>query len=232
MTVKRKLYDYRGLRLNNITDPRYKHLLLLLGWVGYFILYFVTENFIPWESCHPIHCALDDVIPFNEFFAIPYCFWYALVFGSLAFYLFFDPEKFSELQLFIIVTQVVAMAVYIIYPSRQELRPEVFVRDNFFTRLMAFIYDFDTSTGVCPSLHVAYSVGIASVWCKDELAPRWWKVFVVFAAVIISAATCFVKQHSAVDVVAAIPVCVLAELIVYWKKRYKPRLDAKRAIKE
>lgn len=227
--MKRTPYDYRGLRLNNINEPRFRHLLLLLGWVGYFILYFATENLIPWDSCHTIHCALDDIIPFNEYFAIPYCFWYVLVFGSLAFYLLFDPEKFSELQTFIIVTQVVAMTVYIIYPSRQELRPETFARDNFFTRVMAFIYDFDTSTGVCPSLHVAYSVGIASVWLKDRLAPVWWKCFVVLSAVTISAATCFVKQHSAVDVLAAVPVCILAEFIVYWKKRYRPRFAARSA---
>ena len=33
--------------------------------------------------------------------------------------------------------------------------------------------------------------------------------------IMICLAVCFVKQHSAVDVLAALPVCLLAECIVY-----------------
>lgn len=222
--MKRTLVDYRGFRLSRLKEPQYSHLLLLLGWVGYFILYFLTENLIPAENCHPIHCRLDDLIPFSEWFAIPYVFWYVLVFGSLLFYLLYDTERFRELQTYIIITQVIAMACYILYPSRQDLRPEEFLRDNLLTRLMAFIYAFDTSTGVCPSLHVGYSIALASVWAKDRSASGLWKGFVVFCTVVISAATCFVKQHSAVDVFMAIPLCLVAEALVFGKKYWKPRL--------
>ena len=221
------MYDYRGFRLSRLGEPRFRHLLLLLGWVGYFILYYLTENFIPREACHPIHCALDDAIPFNEYFLLAYCFWYALVFGSLLYFLLYDVPSFKKLQTYIIITQVVAMAVYIIYPSRQDLRPEEFLRDNFLTRLMAFIYSFDTSTGVCPSLHVGYSLGIASVWLKKRDASRPWKVFVVIAVILICVSVCFVKQHSAVDVAAAIPLCLLAEILVYGKDYWRPRLTRK-----
>ena len=41
--------DYRKLRLHNINTPEFRHLFLLLGWVGYFVLYFLTENLIPAE---------------------------------------------------------------------------------------------------------------------------------------------------------------------------------------
>ena len=81
--MKKAVVDYREFRLSRINEPRFSHLKLLLGWVGYFILYFLTENLIPAERCHPVHCALDDLIPFNEFFLIFYCAWYLLVFGSL-----------------------------------------------------------------------------------------------------------------------------------------------------
>ena len=227
--MKRTLVDYRGFRLSRLTEPRFSHFLLLLSWVGYFLLYYLTENFIPPERCHLMHSRLDDLIPFCEYFLIPYVFWYVFVFGSLLYYLLFDVESFRSMQIFIIITQVVAMFVYIVWPSRQDLRPETFLHDNVLTRLMAFIYSFDTSTGVCPSLHVAYSIGIASVWCKDRFAPKGWKIFVVFAAVIISVATCFVKQHSALDVLAALPLCLLAEWLVYGKKYWLPRLRARKA---
>ena len=107
------------------------------------------------------------------------------------------------------------MAAYILYPSRQELRPEVFPRQNVLSALMGFIYAFDTPTGICPSLHVAYSLGIASVWLKVKEASPLWKVFVVAVVALICIATAFVKQHSVVDILAALPLGALAEVIVF-----------------
>lgn len=222
--MKKPVVDYRELRFSNLNEPRFRHVKLLWGWVGYFILYFLTENLIPPERCTPIHCFLDDLIPFNEYFVLAYTFWYVLLVFSLLYFFLYDVESFSSLQTYIIITQVVAMTCYILFPSRQDLRPEVFPRDNFLTHVMAFIYSFDTSTGVCPSLHVAYSLGIASVWRKKPDAPVWCKVFVIIAAALICVSICFVKQHSAVDAFAALPVCLLAEMIVFWKKYWKPRL--------
>lgn len=216
--MKRQMLDYRGFSLAKINEPRFSHVKLLLGWVVYFIMYFVTENLIPAERCHPIHCGLDDIIPFNEFFVIFYVGWYFLVFGSLLYYFLYDADKFRKLQTYIIITQVVAMACYILYPSRQDLRPEEFVRSNVLTEIMGFIYAFDTSTGVCPSLHVAYSMGILSVCLKDEELAKVWKILLVFLVIMICMAVCFVKQHSALDVLAAVPVCLLAEYLVYREK--------------
>lgn len=225
--MKKQRYDYSGFTLRRIREPRFSHLLLLAGWLVYFALYFLTENLIPAERCHVIHCALDDVIPFNEFFLIFYCGWFALVAGSLAYTLFYDVPRFIKLQIFIMITQAVAMTCYILYPSRQDLRPEVFPRENILTALMAFIYRFDTSTGVCPSLHVAYSLGILSVGLKDNALRPGWKAALTFVVIMICAAVCFVKQHSAVDVVAALPVCLLAEAVVYGKDYWLPRWKKK-----
>ena len=69
--MKRPVVDYREFRLSRLSDPRFSHAKLLLGWVGYFALYFLTENLIPAERCHPVHMWLDDVIPFNEVFGRP-----------------------------------------------------------------------------------------------------------------------------------------------------------------
>ena len=214
----KKLYDYRGFRFSRLREPRFSHILLLISWPVYLLMYYITENYIPYESCHIVHCRLDDLIPFCEYFALAYCFWYVYLAGSLLYYFLFDVENFKKMQTYIIITQIVAMACYIIYPTRQELRPDAFVRDNFFTHVMAFIYDFDTSTGICPSLHVAYSLGIASTWLHDKEMPVWWKVFVSAAALAICVSVCFVKQHSAVDVIAAIPVCILAEYLIFGKR--------------
>jgi len=220
--MKKPVVDYRTFRLRRINEPQFAHLKLLLGWVGYFALYFLTENLIPESKCTPVHMWLDDIIPFNEWFLIPYVFWYALIVISLGYFLLYNVDSFKRLQTYIIITQVAAMAIYIIFPTRQDLRPEVFANENFLTRCVEFLYSFDTNTGVCPSLHVAYSLGIASVWTKERGVHAAWKAFVVFAVVMICLSTMFIKQHSAVDFFAALPVCLLAEGIVYadrWFKR-------------
>lgn len=224
--MKRPVVDYRGLRPGNITDPQYRHVFLLLIWVGYFLLYFLTEALIPPEACHAMHCFLDDLIPFCEWFIIPYVGWYALVVFSLAYFFFYDTEDFSALSKYILVTQVVAMACYILFPTRQDLRPAEFTNDNVLTAIVGALYAFDTNTGVCPSLHVAYSLGIASVWCKREETKGWVKAAIVIAVVVISLSTMFVKQHSALDVLAALPVGLLAEILVFRKTRKKEKVPS------
>ncbi len=220
--MKKLRYDYSGFSLKKLNEQRFRHLWLLAGWLVYFAMYFITENLIPLENCHVIHCGLDDIIPFCEYFAVFYVGWYALVFFSLAYTLFYDVERFKQLQWYIIITQIVAMVCYIVYPSVQELRPETFERNNVFTWIMGFIYSFDTPSGICPSLHVAYSVAIISVLGKDRDISRFVKTLLTLLVIMICLAVCFVKQHSFVDVVAALPVCLLGEAIVfggYWKRR-------------
>ena len=198
-----------------LAAKRYTHLHLLWSWVGYFAMYFLTENLIPRERCHVIHCTLDDLIPFCEWFLIAYVFWYFLVAGTLAYFGLRDADSFKKLQVYIIITQVVAMLVYVLYPSCQNLRPTEFARDNALIRCVEFLYCFDTNTGVCPSLHCAYSFGIASVCVKAKSVSKGWKAFVVVVVILICMSTVFIKQHSVVDILAAIPVGILAEVLVF-----------------
>ena len=187
--MKQPVVDYRKFRFSKLNNPEFSHLKLLAGWLVYFLFYFLTENFIPYDACHVMHSRLDDLIPFNEFFFIPYCFWYVLIVISLGYFLLYDIENFKNLQKYIIITQVVAMAVYIVYPSIQDLRPTDFARDTFFTPLAAFV---------------------------------------VFNVFLISAATMFVKQHSAIDVACALPLGLLAEILVfgkYWKAKFSRKSE-------
>lgn len=222
--MKRAMVDYRQFRLKRINEPQFAHAKLWLTWLVYFTLYFLTENLIPAEKCHVMHCFLDDLIPFNEYFLIFYTGWYLLVAGSLLYYFFFDVGRFRELDLYIFITQMAAMACYIFFPSRQDLRPEVFPRENFFTWVMGLIYTFDTNTGVCPSLHVAYSLAIVSVMLKDTYLKKTTKVLVTVFSILVCLSTAFVKQHSVLDILAAIPVVLLGEILIYGKSYWLPKL--------
>jgi len=227
--MRKPVVDYRQLRLSNLKSPQYRHLLLLLGWPAYFLLYFLTENLIPVEKCTPVWCVLDDIVPFNEWFVIPYVGWYVLIVVSLGFFALYNIENFKGLQTYIMVTQGLAMVCYILWPSRQDLRPNLdeLGRENFLTWIMSIIYSADTNTGVCPSLHVAYSIGIASAWLKEKSA-RWYvKAVVTVFVIFVCLSVAFTKQHSVVDIFAALPVCLVAEIVAfggYYKRKWKKAL--------
>lgn len=223
--MRKPVRDYRRLRPSNLRSPEFRHLFWLLGWLGYFLMYLLTENLIPESACHLVTLPIDYRIPFCEWFVFAYVGWYVLIVWSLGYFLAYDVELFTGLQKYIIVTQVIAMICYIVYPSYQDLRPAEFLRENFAMWILNIIYTADTPTGVCPSLHVAYSVGIASTWLKDRGAAKGTKIFVVLFSVLVCASVSFVKQHAVIDIVLAIPVCLAAEALTYGRSYWKPKLQ-------
>lgn len=44
---------------------------------------------------------------------------------------------------------------------------------------------------------------------------KLWKSFVTITVILICLSTMFIKQHSAVDFFAALPVCLVAEILVF-----------------
>ena len=207
------------MKKRNLNAPEYAHLKLLAGWAVYFAMYFLTERLIPAEACHVIHSPLDDLIPFREEFVIFYVGWYALIIGSLGYFLLYSVDSFKKLQTYIIITQTLAVGVYILYPSCQNLRPEAFPRQNVLTAILGIIYRLDTPTGVCPSLHVAISVAIASVWLREKRAKLWLRAAIALFCLGVCLSVAFVKQHSVIDIAAAIPVCLIAEWFVFFRKQ-------------
>ena len=72
-----------------------------------------------------------------------------------------------------------------------------------------------------PTVYEAFT-GIEKERKQEKQAGKLWKAFVVFNVFLISAATMFVKQHSAIDVACALPLGLLAEILVfgkYWKAK-------------
>ena len=222
--MRKPTVDYRDFSLRKLNDPRFSHLKLLGGWLVYFAMYLITEYLNPNNSGTAVSCSLDYKIPFLEIFVIPYVGWYLLIALSLLYFALYNVENFKRLQIFIIVTQVAAMIIYITFPNFQPLRSDVYPRDNFLTDIVALLQTADTNSNVCPSLHVAYSIGIASIWLKEKDAKGWVKTAIVIFCILVCLSTAFIKQHSVIDGLVAIPVCILAEGIScfgYWKERFK-----------
>ena len=208
--------DYRQLRPGNLNSEEFSHLKLLLYWPVYGLLFLFVERFYQVDSYYAVHCALDDYIPFNELFLIPYMFWFLFLIGMHLYTLLYDTRAFRQMMKFIIISYSVTIIIYFIFPTCQLLRPESFARDNVLTRFMAGFYRFDTNTNVCPSIHVIGSLAVMfTAWHCRGLEHWGWKLAFTVTAVLISISTVFLKQHSALDILAAVPVSLIAYRLAF-----------------
>ncbi len=208
--------DYRQFRLEKLSAPEFRHLWLLLFWPLFGIAFGLLERLPDAGRFRAVHCALDDVIPFCEWFLIPYLFWFVYLTGAVAYTLFFDVSVFRRLMRFIIFTYTVTLVIYILFPSCQELRPIIFERDNMLTRLTALFYRFDTNTNVCPSIHVIGSFAAMFAFLRTRRLRRpLLRVLNVVIALLICLSTVFMKQHSALDVLAALPLCAAGYILFF-----------------
>lgn len=211
--------NYRNFRLNKLNTPEFRHVWLLLFWPAFGIIFYSLERFIPLDF-KPIYCPLDDMIPFNEFFLIPYLYWFIFIFWIIIYSFFFDVPTFKKYMYYLMVTYTITCIIYILYPNKQELRPTEFVRDNFFVTFMKGFYKFDTNTNVCPSLHVVGSFAVAfAAWNSKRYSTVFWRIFFMVSAVWISSSTVFLKQHSIIDVIVALILCFAAYPIVFMRKK-------------
>lgn len=217
--MKLQPVDYRKFRFNKLNTPEFRHLKWILFWPVFGGLFaFLELGFQP-ANWHVIRCAADDLIPFCEWFVLPYILWFPFLIFTLLFLLLFDPDQFRQNMQFITITFFTAVLIYFIYPNCQHLRVPSFLRDNFCTRIVKFYYEFDSDTNVFPSLHVvgALAMMIAALNSKYFRAPGW-RIFYIVTAVLISVSTVFIKQHSFVDLSGAVILTVIGYLIVYRRK--------------
>ena len=185
-------------------------ILHLLFWPVFVIRYLLVENLNPAAVYHPVYCPVDDFIPFLEGFILPYILWYICIVGVHLWLFFRDDPVFVQYSRYLIVSMGISTAIYFLYPTCQNLRPETFPRDNLLTDGVRILYQLDTSTNVCPSEHVIGSIGFfLGIWYATGSGTKRRVVWAT-AAVLTAAATVFLKQHSVVDVIAAIPVCIAA----------------------
>ena len=214
-----KPVSYRQLRPDNLCSCQYRHLLLCLFWVIYGIVFTLIERYLTAERYYPMHCALDDWIPFCELFIIPYTFWYFYLLGAHLFLLRYDIAAFRKMMLFFIITYAYAILFCFFFPNCQELRPEHFARNNLLTRLTGLIYAADTNTNVSPSMHVLGTLAATfALWNTDRFRTKQGHAALAVITVLICVSTVFVKQHSVLDIIAALPISAVAWLICFRRK--------------
>ena len=202
-----------------------KYLLIIPLYMLIFCLeekYIVTGYFIS-------YLPLDSLIPFNEWFVIPYVLWYPLMIGTGTYLFFCDVKGFKQYMTYIGGGFLVIVLLYALFPNGQNLRPASFVNSNILTELVQLLYSSDTNTNVCPSLHVVGTMGAMFALLENKRLSRWWiNALNIFLAAMISISTVFIKQHSVLDVF-----CGIAFGFIYYFAVYKlfPRFKYNSAFK-
>ena len=197
------------------------------AWV--FLYGFIYMPWFSWLEKHVtsnyfvIHSVFDDYIPFIEIFIIPYLLWFVYVSGTVLYFFFTDKQGFNRICTLLITGMTLFLIICTIFPNGLNLRPSTFARDNIFVDLVRFIYRADTSTNVLPSLHVYNSIGcyIAIRNSQKLRQYKWVQNGSLVLTVSIVLSTMFLKQHSVVDVIAAIVMIYFIYQFVYIPEQVK-----------
>lgn len=195
---------------------KYKHALALLYALIYmpWFIWLESRANLPY---HVIHTGLDDMIPFVEYFIVPYLLWFAYV-AAVFVYLFFKSRReFYRYCIFLFTGMTLFLIVSTIYPNGHLLRPSGFTRNNIFTFAVSILYQIDTSTNIFPSLHVYNSIAAHRAVVNSETLGKNRLIrngsFVLMVSIIL--ATMFLKQHSVLDVISGILLGLLMDQLVY-----------------
>ena len=198
---------------------KYRHAWVFLYSFIYFSWYMYLERTIVTEY-HIMYTKIDDWIPFNEFFIIPYFIWFLYVAFMLMFLFFKDVDEFYRFGLYLALGMSISLFICQIFPNGTNLRPtNLDPNKNIFTHLVAFIYKTDTPTNVFPSIHVFNSIATHVAIVRSKFFYNNMKVKVVSFIIMISIclSTLFLKQHSFLDVVGATILSYVIYQLIYAK---------------
>lgn len=200
----------------NIFVEKNKHIVLMLYWCLYLPWFSHLEQTVT-THFHVIHMAIDDYIPFCEFFVIPYFLWFAYIAWGIGYFYLKNKDEYFKLCAVLFTGMTIFLIVSTVYPNGHYLRPAYFERDNLCVQLVKWLYSTDTPTNLFPSIHVYNSIAInMAVWhCdnfKNNRLVRFGSSTLMLSIIL---ATMFLKQHSVFDVVTGTILAILMYSIVY-----------------
>ncbi len=193
---------------------RYLKPLAIYG-VFYLIWFKLLEIFV--KDYTVLHTALDDRIPFCEYFVIPYFLWFVYVPGVLIYLLLKNKRDYMKCAWFLCGGMSICLLICTLFPNGTDLRPLFIVKDNPFAWIAAWLQTIDTPTNVLPSIHVYNSLGAHFALINNETlrAKKGLPALSFLLCMSVIASTMFLKQHSVIDVIAGCILAVSADMLVY-----------------
>ena len=204
-----------------IKNKYYGHLWYALILPAYLIAFFIVERVISPDRPNMFlsHISFDDFIPFWDFMVTFYILWFPMLFVIGLYLIFRDALGFKRYMTFIGISFFSMIVICLLFPNYQDMRPLNLgeSRSVFSYILNRFIYGNDTPTNVLPSVHVlgCFAVSFGVIYSEDLRKKKWLVILTVLLGILVSISTVFVKQHSVLDILAALPIAAICWLIVY-----------------
>lgn len=201
----------------DLRAPENRHWLWALYLPVYLAAFFWIESYITpqsdyWVSYWPL---VDDAIPFCPPFVLAYYAWFPFLVCTGLYLGFRDGACFRRYMQFIALGFTFSLVFFLIFPNGQDLRPTSFEKDTLFTRMIAAIYAADTNTNVLPSIHALGSFAAVFAAYDCPAFKPWLRKAYVVIALLICASTVFIKQHSILDTLAGLILCLPFYWMVY-----------------
>ena len=184
-----------------------RHLIPIAVWFVIYMGLFGFLEIVPPKDVHLIHCALDDRIPNMAIFIYPYVSWfpYIVVCAALAIKNL-DDRQFKKAVLVLTTGMNIFLFISYVWPTGLDFRESiVYDLHTLSGNLLKFVQTVDTPKSVFPSMHVYVTLVLQyTLEMQKKLVPALGIWVGRVLAVLIVLSTMFTKQHSAVDVTAAI----------------------------
>ena len=184
-----------------------RHLIPIAVWFVIYMGLFGFLEIVPPKNVHLIHCTLDDRIPNMAIFIYPYVSWfpYIVVCAALAIKNL-DDRQFKKAVLVLTTGMNIFLFISYVWPTGLDFRESiVYDLHTLSGNLLKFVQTVDTPKSVFPSMHVYVTLVLQyTLEMQKKLVPAWGIWVGRVLAVLIVLSTMFTKQHSAVDVTAAI----------------------------
>lgn len=214
---------------------KYKHGFVIVIYSCIYLILFGYLEHRPVHGYHIVHTVFDDMIPFCEFFVIPYLLWFPYMILAVAYFIFYNKNKHEYYQLTfnLMLGMTVFLIVSYIYPNVQHLRPTEFPRENIFTELVRWLYRTDTPTNILPSIHVFNSLAIhmSLTSCEALQKHKIIRYSSLTLTILIILSTMFLKQHSVIDVCMGSTLALFGYLVFYPQKSQeasrRPAMEAR-----
>ena len=184
--------------------------------VFYLVCFGLLEKYVTVPDLW-VHCRLDDLIPFNEYFIVPYLLWFLYVAAAIAYFFFTNKDDYYRLCTFLFTGMTISLLVCTLYPNGTDFRPAIDPDKNIFCLLVAKLWSIDPCINVFPSIHAYNSIGVHISICRSQTLsknkPLVWASGILMVSICI--ATVCLKQHSILDVFGSMLMAMVIYPIAY-----------------
>ena len=195
---------------------RYRHA-WILSYAFIYIPWFIYLEKTVTNHYHIMHVAIDDLIPFNEYFVIPYFLWFAYIAAAVWYFFFTDVKDYYRLCTMMFTGMTISLVVCTVFPNGTDFRPVIDPGKNICAAIVAILYSTDTCTNVFPSIHVYNSICVHIAVTHSERLKKYrlLKTGSLLLMISICLATVFLKQHSAFDGLGSLVMAYVMYHFVY-----------------